>query len=133
MLNPWFNQEELGGMFLGHLVDLKAKAGGEKSMPEKRESLEDAEGAVPQGPRDKAKAGLPEPQSPAVEYAHPLPQRLMPRDTAADCSATRSGPFNFRGLLPPTGKAMAREAIEGDEWGAYVMLGRSAPPERGMA
>ena len=54
-------------MLLGHLVYLKAKAGGEKSMPEKREVLEDAEGAVPQGPHDKAKAGLPEPQSPAVE------------------------------------------------------------------
>ena len=54
-------------MFLGHLVDLKAKAGGEKSMPEKREPLEDAEGAVLQDPRDRAKAGLPEPQSPAVQ------------------------------------------------------------------
>jgi hypothetical protein len=54
-------------MFLGHLVDLKAKAGGENSMPEKRGSLEDAEGAVPQDPRDMAKAGLPESQSPAVQ------------------------------------------------------------------
>jgi hypothetical protein len=54
-------------MFLGHLVDLKAKARGDNSMPEKREPLEDAEGAVPQDPRDRAKAGLPESQSPAVE------------------------------------------------------------------
>ena len=54
-------------MLLGHLVDLKAKAGGEKSMPEKRETLEDAEGAVPQDPRDRAKAALPESQSPAVQ------------------------------------------------------------------
>ena len=53
-------------MFLGHLVYLRAKAGGEKSMPEKREPLEDAEGAVPQDPRDRAKAALPESQSPAV-------------------------------------------------------------------
>ena len=54
-------------MLLGRLVDLRAKAGGEKSMPEKRGSLEDAEGAVPQDPRDRAKAVLPESQSPAVE------------------------------------------------------------------
>jgi hypothetical protein len=54
-------------MFLGHRVYLKAKAGGEKSMPEKREALEDAEGTVPQGPRDTVKARLPESQSPAVE------------------------------------------------------------------
>jgi hypothetical protein len=54
-------------MFLGHLVYLKAKAVGDNSMPEKRGSLEDAEGAVPQDPRDMAKAGLPESQSPAVQ------------------------------------------------------------------
>ena len=46
-------------MLLGHPIDLRAKAGGEKSMSEKRESLEDAEGAVPQDPRDRAKAALP--------------------------------------------------------------------------
>ena len=54
-------------MLLGHLVDLKAKAGGEKGIPEKRETLEGAEGAVPQDPRDRAKAALPESQSPVVE------------------------------------------------------------------
>ena len=46
-------------MFLGHLVYLKAKAGGDNSMPEKRGSLEGAEGAVPQDPCEGAKAGLP--------------------------------------------------------------------------
>ena len=46
-------------MFLGHLVYLKAKAGGDNSMPEKRGSLEGAEGAVLRDPRDRAKAALP--------------------------------------------------------------------------
>jgi len=54
-------------MLLGHPIDLKAKAGGERSMSEKRGPLEDAEGVVPQDPRDRAKAELPEPQSPAVQ------------------------------------------------------------------
>jgi hypothetical protein len=45
-------------MLLGHPIDLKAKAGGDKSMSEKREPLEDAEGAVLQDPRDRAKAEL---------------------------------------------------------------------------
>jgi hypothetical protein len=36
-------------------------------MSEKRGTLEDAEGAVPQDPRDMAKAELPESQSPAVQ------------------------------------------------------------------
>jgi hypothetical protein len=67
VLNPWRSQEEPGGMFLGHRVHLKAKARGENSMLEKRGPLEDAKGAAPQDPRDKAKAILPEPQSPAVE------------------------------------------------------------------
>ena len=54
-------------MLLGHPIDLKAKAGGERSMSEKRGPLEDAEGVVPQDPRERAKAALPEPQSPAVQ------------------------------------------------------------------
>jgi hypothetical protein len=36
-------------------------------MPEKREPPEGVYGAVPRGPRDKAKAILPESQSPVVE------------------------------------------------------------------
>ena len=63
-------------MLLGHPIDLKAKTGGEKSMSEKRGTLEDAEGAVPQDPRDRAKAALPESQSPAVQVSHSLLQRL---------------------------------------------------------
>jgi hypothetical protein len=54
-------------MLLGHPIDLKAKAGGERSMSEKQGALEDAEGAVLQDPRDRVKAALPESQSPAVE------------------------------------------------------------------
>ena len=67
MLNPWLSQEEPGGLLLGHPIDLKAKAGGERSMSEKRGTLEDAEGVVLQDPRDRAKAELPESQSPAVQ------------------------------------------------------------------
>ena len=62
-------------------------------MPEKRESLEDAEGAVPQGPRDMAKAGLPESQSPAVQPSHSLAtasgtQRHQERIVSLSRSAT---------------------------------------------
>ena len=74
-------------MFLGHLVDLKAKARGDKSLPEKREPLEDAEGAVLQDPRDRAKAGLPESQSPAVEKC----TRCYSAYNAAPPGADRSG------------------------------------------
>ena len=84
-------------------------------MPEKRESPEGAYGAVPQDPRDRAKAALPESQSPAVESAHSLLQRL-------GRNATRGSSFPFCEPPPPPGKAMASEAMEGDEWGASVTL-----------
>ena len=84
-------------------------------MSEKRGPLEGAEGVVPRDPRDRAKAALPEPQSPAVEHAHPLLQRL-------ERSATRGRSFDFRDRPPPTGGAMKNDFIEGDEWGAYVTL-----------
>ena len=95
-------------MLLGHLVDLRAKAGGEKSMPEKRGTLEGAEGAVPRDPRDRAKAGLPESQSPAVQLSHSLLQRLQR-------SAPRGGSLGLRDRPPPTGGAMKNDFIEGDE------------------
>ena len=84
-------------------------------MSEKRGSLGDAHGAAPQDPRDTAKAALPESQSPAVEQAHPLLQRLKR-------SATRGGSFTFCDRPPPTGGAMKNDFIEGDEWDAYVAL-----------
>jgi len=78
-------------------------------MPEKRGTLEDAEGAVLQDPRDMAKAALPESQSPAVQLSHSLLQRL-------ERSATGGGSFSFRDLPPSTGGAMKNDFIEGDEW-----------------
>src|SRR5262245_38796596 len=66
-LNLWRSQKKLGEMLLGNPIYLKTKVGGEKSMSEKQESLEDAEGDVLQGPCDMAKAKLPEFQSPVVE------------------------------------------------------------------
>src|SRR2546421_5113333 len=51
----------------GSSTYLRAKAGGDKSMSEKRESLEGVYDAVPQDPRDMVKATLPESQSPVVE------------------------------------------------------------------
>jgi hypothetical protein len=98
-------------MLLGRPTDLKAKAGGEKSMSEKRGPLEGAEGVVPQDPRDRAKAGLPESQSPAV-------QTHTRCDSASNAASPGGRPFAFCGLPPPTGRAMGNEPIEGDEWGA---------------
>ena len=67
VLNSWHSQGEFGRILSGHPIYLKAKARGDNSMSEKRESLEGVYGAVLQDLRDRAKAGLPEAQSPAVE------------------------------------------------------------------
>ena len=80
-------------------------------MSEEQGTLEDAEGAVLQDPRDMAKAALPESQSPAVQHAHSLLQRL-------ERSAPGGGSFTFRDRPPPTERAMKNDFIEGDEWGA---------------
>ena len=113
-------------MFLGHLVDLKAKAGGEKSMPEKRETSEGVYGAVPQGPRDKAKAILPESQSPVVEPAHSLRQRLYGSAPGADRPSFAIGSLRLAGRWRTT----PFKGMNGTPKSRSI---RSAPTERGMA
>src|SRR5215467_7990157 len=51
----------------GSSTHLKAKAGGDKNLSEKREAREGVYRVVLRDPRDKVRAVLPEPQSPAVE------------------------------------------------------------------
>ena len=53
-------------MFLGYLAYLNAKARGDQSMPGKRWPSGGVQGDVPRDPRDMAKAGLLEAQSPAM-------------------------------------------------------------------
>jgi hypothetical protein len=50
----------------GSTAYLRTKAQWDRSMPSKRRLLEDAEGWALQDPRDRAKAGLPEAQSPVA-------------------------------------------------------------------
>src|SRR4051794_41762412 len=54
-------------MLPGHRSDRMVKTLRDKSMVEKRETGEHARPVVLQGPRDKVKAGLLEPQTPEME------------------------------------------------------------------
>jgi hypothetical protein len=54
-------------MFLGRLADLDGKPEGDKSMPGKRWPSGGVQGGALLDPRDMAKAGLPEAQSPVVK------------------------------------------------------------------
>ena len=89
-------------------------------MSEKRETLEDADGAVLQGPRDRAKATLPESQSPVVEPSHSSLQRLTG-------GAVRSGPFDFRGPYPPPGRRWVANRFKGMNGTPTSRSTRSAP------
>ena len=78
-------------------------------MSEKRGSLAGAEGVVPQDPRDRAKAALPESQSPAVQ-PHTRCYSVY------NAAPPGGGSLKFRGRPPPTGRAMKNDFIQGDEW-----------------
>ena len=84
-------------MLLGHPIDLKAKAGGEKSMSEKRGSLEDAEGDAPRDPRDTAKAAWPESQSPAAERTLAATASIAQRHQGRIVQLSRSATSDWRG------------------------------------
>ena len=113
-------------MLLGHPIDLKAKAGGEKSMSEKRGSLEDAEGAVLQDPRDRAKAVLPESQSPAVQ-----PHTRCYSVSNATLPGTARPSFAGRHLR--LARRWVTNLLKGMNGAPTSRSTRSTPTERGMA
>jgi hypothetical protein len=94
-------------------------------MPEKRESLEGADSVVPQDPRDKAKAALPEPQSPAVE----MHTRCYSAYNAALPGAARS---RFAGRHLRLARRWLAKPLKGMSGSPTSRSTRSAPTERGM-
>src|SRR5262249_16617198 len=96
------------------------------SMPEKRESSEGVYDAIPQGPCDTAKAILPESQSPVVETAHSLRQRLYGSAPGADRQAFAIGSLRLAGGWGTT-------PFKGMSGTPTLRSIRSAPTERGIA
>jgi hypothetical protein len=84
-------------------------------MPRKRRSPGGVQGVAPQDPRDMAKAGLPEAQSPAVKVTHPSERR--PKPMPEPCLG-----MNRETRQPPWCGAPPSEGGQGDEWAAYVTL-----------
>jgi hypothetical protein len=119
--NTCRRQEKLGKMFLGRRSYRMAKALRDKSLIEKREAGEHAR--PPQGPRDRVKAGLLEPQTPGMEphiHRHGMYGRCRWDRTV------RVAPFE----LSPH-RTTANEVVQGVERGTYVTLGRSIRPNTG--
>ena len=81
-------------------------------------------GAVRRGdPRDMAKAGLPESQSPVDASSHPPERPLKP--------VPRSAPDSRVAGAPPERGTTPSEGVEGDEWDAYVTLLRTTGTNAG--
>jgi transposase len=74
-------------------------------------------------PRDMAKAGLPEAQSPVDASSHPPERPLKP----VPCSASESKVAD----APPERGATPSEGVQGDEWDAYVTLPRTTKTNAG--
>jgi hypothetical protein len=64
-------------MTSGSTANSRSKDQQDNSMPSKQEPSEDVYDVVLQDPRDRARAGLPEPQTPAREEHLPRSQRLQ--------------------------------------------------------
>jgi hypothetical protein len=100
---------------LGSTAYLEAKAKGDNSMPLKREMLEGVYGFVPQDPRDTVRAGLPEPQFPAMQ-SHISRQKRIPGGTAG------IWPIPILRQNLPAGRAVGNDPTEGNGRGTYVAL-----------
>jgi transposase len=74
-------------------------------------------------PRDMAKAGLPESQSPVDASSHPPERPLKP--------VPRSAPDSRVAGAPPERGTTPSEGVEGDEWDAYVTLPRTTGTNAG--
>jgi len=113
-LNPCHRQEEFRGGLLGHRTYLKAKAGGDNRMSEKRETWEGVDGAVLQDPCDRAKATLPDPSFPVVQpHTHRYHASERCRQEQVE---RRSQPG------PAAGRTMGNEPLRGHEEDASVAL-----------
>ena len=96
LLYPRFSREELEGGFLGPMAYPDPQGERDSSMPGRAMVSRGVRAEVSRDPRDMAKAGLPESQSPDDETRSPPERHLLP----APCSATTSfaGCRNLRGV-----------------------------------
>jgi len=91
----------------------------------KRKMSESVYGLVPQRLNDRAKATLPESQSPEVDFT--------PAGSTLVTQRRRQAQIKLSSALRSGRRAMRSERIQGDERGAYVVLLCFSVTEHGMA
>ena len=117
-MSPSFpSREGLGGGSLGLMAYRDPKGERDKRMPEKRRSSPGVRGGASRDPRDMAKAGLPD---------IPIPRRRKGQSAGKtpETGAMLCGGIVEGSPQPPERGALPSEGNQGDEWDAYVVLGR---------
>jgi hypothetical protein len=128
-------------MFLGRLAYLDGKPEGDKSMPGKRWLPGGVQGGVSQDPRDMAKAGLLEAQSPAVNVRTLRNDawnrcRIVPRHEPVGRGSLRdAGRRPVRAVKEMSGRPVSRSTrttrtYRGIAYGARALRRRSARSSR---
>ena len=117
LLYPRRSREGLGGGSLGLMAYRDLKGERDKRMPEKRRSSPGVRGGASRDPRDMAKAGLPD---------IPIPRRRKGQSAGktSETGAMLCGGIVEGSPQPPERGALPSEGNQGDEWDAYVVLGR---------
>ena len=117
LLYPRRSREGLGGGSLGLMAYRDPKGERDKRMPEKRRSSPGVRGGASRDPRDMAKAGLPD---------IPIPRRRKGQSAGKtpETGAMLCGGIVEGSPQPPERGALPSEGNQGDEWDAYVVLGR---------
>jgi hypothetical protein len=109
---------------LGLMAYLDLKGDGNNRMPAKRRSSSGVRAGASRDPRDKAKAGLPD--IPISRRRKVTPAGKTPETGVMPCGGI------VEGLPQPPGRgALSSEGNQGDEWGAYVTLGRMTETNAG--
>src|SRR6185437_15160096 len=100
LVDSCLRQGRFGRKTFGSTAYLAAKAKGDRSMPSKRGTFEDVYGVALRDPRDMVKAGLLEPQSPAVHK--PTPRYHVCSEDSRDTRSRRTTSEAFHsGERPP--------------------------------
>ena len=114
---PRRSRDELEGTFMGLMAYPDLKSERDSSLPEKRRSDPSVRAEASRGPRDMAKAGLPD---------SPIPSRRKGQSAGKtlETGAMLCGGIVEGSPQPPERGALPSEGNQGDEWDAYVVLGR---------
>ncbi len=124
LLYPRLSRDELEGRFVGPMAYPDPKGERNNRMSGKRRSGSDVRAEASRDPRDMAKAELLEAQSPDDERERPPERHPRPAPCPATASRVRRSQPSGHGALP-------NEGNQGDDWDAYVMLGRTTATNAG--